>query len=108
MELPPLVCSAGERTPMACNHAQRCGYGHFRCPLPSVPDVYAAGALVRRKFREGPKEVLGTARALRLASTLGNTFGLLIDGEQAEAPSEIEFVLAAAEVDLVATEADGQ
>lgn len=67
-----------------------------------------AWALVRRKFREGPKEVLGTARALRLASTLGNTFGLLIDGEQAEAPSEIEFVLAAAEVDLVATEADGQ
>jgi hypothetical protein len=67
-----------------------------------------AWALVRRNFREGPNEVLGHARKLRLASTEGNRFGLLIDGEQAEAAPEIEFVLAAAEVDLVATEVDGQ
>jgi len=63
-----------------------------------------AWALVRRNFREGPHEVLGRVRAVRLASTEGNPFGLLIDGEQADAAPEVEFVLAAAEVDLVATE----
>lgn len=66
-----------------------------------------AWALVRRNFREGPHEVLGRTRKLRLASTEGNRFGLLIDGEQAEAAPEVEFVLAAAEVDLVATATDG-
>jgi len=66
-----------------------------------------AWALLRRNFREGPNEVLGLTRAVRLASTEGNRFGLLIDGEQAEAAPEIEFTLAAAEVDLVATEPDG-
>jgi hypothetical protein len=66
-----------------------------------------AWALVRRSFREGPSEVLGRARSVRLASTQGNRFGLLIDGEQAEAGPEADFTLAAAEVDLVATERDG-
>ena len=66
-----------------------------------------AWALVRRNFREGPHELLGHARAVRLASTRGNPFGLLIDGEQAEAAPEVEFALAAAEVDLVATRLDG-
>lgn len=65
-------------------------------------------ALVRRSFREGPHEVLGRARSLRLASTEGNPFGLLIDGEQADAAPKAEFALAPAEVDLVATEPDGQ
>ena len=67
-----------------------------------------AWALVRRNFREGPSEVLGRTRKLRLVSTEGNRFGLLIDGEQAEAEPEIEFALAPAEVDLVATRLDGQ
>ncbi len=67
-----------------------------------------AWALVRRNFREGPNEVLGRTRKVRLSSTLGNRFGLLIDGEQAEAEPEVEFVLAAAEVDLVATATDGR
>jgi hypothetical protein len=44
---------------------------------------------------------------VRLASTRGNPFGLLIDGEQAEAAPEAEFALAPAEVDLVATRRDG-
>lgn len=66
-----------------------------------------AWALVRRNFREGPNEVLGRTRKVRLASTQGNPFGLLIDGEQAEAAPEVEFALAAAEVDLVATATDG-
>lgn len=67
-----------------------------------------AWALVRRNFREGPNEVLGRTRKVRLASTRGNHFGLLIDGEQAEAAPEVEFVLAASEVDLVATARDGR
>ena len=66
-----------------------------------------AWALLRRNFREGPNELLGRTRAVRLASTQGNRFGLLIDGEQSEATPEAEFTLAAAEVDLVATGPDG-
>ena len=50
--------------------------------------------------------MLGHARAVRLASTQGNRFGLLIDGEQAEAAPEVEFTLAASEVDLLATETE--
>jgi hypothetical protein len=67
-----------------------------------------AWALLKRNFREGPHDVLGKARAVRLASTAGNAFGLLVDGEPAEAAPEVEFRLAACEVDLVATEADGR
>jgi hypothetical protein len=63
-----------------------------------------AWALLRRNFREGPHDVLGQTRTLRLASTEGNSFGLLVDGEAAEAAPEVEFVLAACEVDLLATE----
>lgn len=63
-----------------------------------------AWALLRRNFREGPHDVLGHAMTVRLASTRGNPFGLLIDGEQAEAGAEAEFKLAACEVDLLATE----
>lgn len=66
-----------------------------------------AWALVRRNFREGPHELLGTARKVRLASTRGNPFGLLVDGEQADAAPEVEFALAASPVDLLATRADG-
>ena len=65
-----------------------------------------AWALLRRNFREGPHDVLGTAQLVRLASTGGSPFGLLVDGEQAEAAGEVEFVLAACEVDLLATETE--
>jgi diacylglycerol kinase family enzyme len=64
-------------------------------------------ALLRRNFREGPHEALGRAPAVRLASTRGDPIGLLIDGEQVEAASEVEFEVAACEVDLLATERDG-
>ena len=64
-----------------------------------------AWALFRRNFREGPHDVLGQAQTVRLASTEGNPFGVLIDGEPAEAAPEVEFTLAACEVDLLATEA---
>jgi hypothetical protein len=66
-----------------------------------------AWALLKRNFREGPHEVLGKADRVRLVSTEGKPFGLLVDGEQAEAAPEVEFRLAACEVDLLATEADG-
>lgn len=65
-------------------------------------------ALLRRNFREGPHDALGTAQALRLASTQGNPFGVLIDGEQADAAASVEFRLAACAVDLLATEADAR
>lgn len=63
-----------------------------------------AWALLRRNFREGPHDVLGQARRIRLASTEGHPFGLLIDGEPAEAAPQAEFALATCEVDLLATE----
>lgn len=65
-----------------------------------------AWALLRRNFREGPHEVLGREPSVRLASTQGNPFGLLIDGEHAESEPQVEFALAACEVDLLATEAE--
>ena len=65
-----------------------------------------AWALVRRNFREGPHDSLGRARRLRLASTEGAPFGLLIDGEPADADASAEFSLAACGVDLLATERD--
>jgi diacylglycerol kinase family enzyme len=67
-----------------------------------------AWALLKRNFREGPHEVLGHAQAVRLASTEGNPFGVLVDGEQADAAPEVEFKLAKCEVDLLATEANGE
>jgi hypothetical protein len=65
-----------------------------------------AWALLRRNFREGPHDVLGTAARLRLASTEGTPFGLLIDGEPVDGAPEGEFWLATCAVDLVATARD--
>jgi hypothetical protein len=62
-----------------------------------------AWALLKRNFREGPHETLGMAREVRLASTEGNAFGLLIDGEQVECGADEAFKLARCEVDLLAT-----
>lgn len=64
-------------------------------------------ALLKRDFREGPHDRLGRARRLTVASTQGNPFGLLIDGEQAEAGPRIELALAPCAVDLLATEGHG-
>ena len=69
--------------------------------------VEQAWALLRRNFREGPHDVLGHARNVRLASTHGEAFGLLVDGELVEAAAEVEFALAPCAVDLLATESDG-
>jgi hypothetical protein len=61
-------------------------------------------ALLKRDFRGGPHELLGAVRRLTIASTQRNAFGLLIDGEQAEAGSRLQLSLAQCEVDLLATE----
>jgi len=64
-------------------------------------------ALLKRNFREGPHEFLGRPRKLRVASTQGHPFGMLIDGEPAGAAPSVEFTLVTCEVDLIATEVDG-
>lgn len=64
-------------------------------------------ALLKRDFREGPHDRFGRVRKLTLASTRGSPFGLLIDGEQAEAGPKVELRLAECEVDLLATEVHG-
>ena len=70
-------------------------------------EFFAQGwALLRRNFREGPHDALGLLPRVTLASTDGAPFGLLIDGEKAEAAGVEEFVLAPCEVDLLATAAD--
>jgi len=63
-------------------------------------------ALLKRDFREGPHDILGRVPALTLASTEGNPFGILIDGEQADAAPQVELRLAKCEVDLLATQTD--
>lgn len=64
-------------------------------------------ALLRRDFRQGPHEELGTAEKLVLRSSDGKPFGLLIDGEPAKAAAEMEFALAECELDLLATDYHG-
>jgi hypothetical protein len=61
-------------------------------------------ALLKRNFRQGPHDRVGLTDRLRLASTQGSAFGLLIDGEQVECGAEEAFALARAEVDLLATQ----
>lgn len=63
-------------------------------------------ALLRRSFREGPHDVLGTFDEVTLASTDDRPFGILVDGEKREAPREEKFRLAACGVDLLATAVD--
>lgn len=63
-------------------------------------------ALLTRKFREGPRDDLGLTQQVSLASTDGEPFGVLLDGEKAESPAEEVFRLAPCEVDLLATVSD--
>jgi len=61
-------------------------------------------ALLRRNFRLGPHEELGTFRKFVLASTENSPIGLLIDGEPArEVDAEESFELARCGVDLLET-----
>lgn len=60
-------------------------------------------AVLRRNFRAGPHDHLGEAAELRLASAEGDPFGILLDGEEAQAGAEEDFVLVPAPVDLLAS-----
>lgn len=66
-----------------------------------------AFALLRRDFRQGPHDVLGIAREVALASSDGAPFGLLLDGEPADAGARCTFRLVRSEVDLLATASHG-
>lgn len=73
----------------------------------SAGEFFAQGwALLRRNFREGPHDTFGPFQKVTLSSTDGAAFGILIDGEKAEAPGAEEFVLVRCEVDLLATATD--
>lgn len=60
-------------------------------------------ALMRRNFRDGPHDCLGTVPQVTFASLSGKPFGMLIDGEPAEPAPRTTFTLAPCEVDLIAT-----
>lgn len=65
-------------------------------------------AVLRHRFRDGPHDELGVVEQVTLASTAGEPFGILIDGERAESPREQVFRLARCAVDLLATVSDGR
>jgi diacylglycerol kinase family enzyme len=65
-------------------------------------------AVLRRRFREGPREELGVVEQVTLASTAGEPFGILLDGEKAESPGHADFRLVPCAVDLLATQRDGR
>lgn len=60
-------------------------------------------ALVRRQFREGPHEQLGTGSRFVLSSVEGGGFGVLLDGEGCNVEGPTEFRLVDCPVDLLAT-----
>lgn len=64
-------------------------------------------AMLKRNFREGPHEILGTVREVRLTGVNGGLVGVLIDGEIGTPAPDQEFILAPADVDLLATATDG-
>jgi diacylglycerol kinase family enzyme len=65
-------------------------------------------AVLRHRFREGPHDDLGLAPGVTLASTAGEPFGVLLDGERAQSPAEADFRLVPSAVDLLATARDGR
>lgn len=70
-------------------------------------DLLAQGwAMLRRNFREGPHDVIGSPREVVVESLDGAPFGVLLDGEPAEVDSPARFGLAECEVDLLTTVSD--
>lgn len=73
----------------------------------TIEDYLAQGlALLKRDFREGPRDDLGEVAQIAIRSMSGEPIGLLIDGEPAESGTRASFKLARCEVDLLATEFD--
>jgi hypothetical protein len=64
-------------------------------------------AVLRHRFREGPHDDLGVVSEVTLASTDGETFGILLDGEKSQSRAEAVFSLVPCSVDLLATRTDG-
>lgn len=65
-------------------------------------------ALLRHRFREGPHDDLGIVAQVTLASTAGEPFGVLLDGERAQSAGHSVFRLVSCELDLLATRTDGR
>lgn len=67
-------------------------------------DVLKQGvALLKRNFREGPHDELGSHPEVECASEDGQQIELMIDGERSDGPSPMRFSLATLELDLLAT-----
>lgn len=62
-------------------------------------------ALLKRDFREGPHDTLGTVTELTIENVADEPVGLLVDGEPADTGRRIRFTLVPCEVDLLATQA---
>jgi diacylglycerol kinase family enzyme len=62
-------------------------------------------ALLKRDFRDGPHDTLGTVTDLTIENLAADPVGLLVDGEPVEAGHGIRFTLVPCEVDLLATQA---
>ena len=60
-------------------------------------------ALLKRQFRDGPHDDLGTAREIVLESRDGSPLSLLLDGEAASAGAQVRFTVASSACDLLAT-----
>jgi hypothetical protein len=60
-------------------------------------------ALLQRDFRNGPHEVIGRRKTLRIACIGGEEMGLLIDGEPYDSDTEETFELGTSDVDFWAT-----
>lgn len=70
----------------------------------SVGDFLRQGAaIVRRRFREGPHDDLGTVAQVTVLEENGESMGLLLDGQPAEGEGTETFELTQCAVDLLAT-----
>jgi hypothetical protein len=96
------------------------GYAGLRlCPRPDgiAIDGYAAEglgdylqqgiAILKRDFRDGPHDQLGTAREVTCRSVAGQPIALMVDGERSEGASELAFSLDTFDCDLLGI-ADGR
>lgn len=96
------------------------GYAGLRlCPRPDgiAIDGYAAEglgdylqqgiAILKRDFRDGPHDQLGTAREVTCRSVAGQPIALMVDGERSEGARELAFSLDTFDCDLLGI-ADGR
>jgi hypothetical protein len=71
-------------------------------------DYFQQGiAILKRDFRDGPHDELGTAREVTCRSLAGQPIALMVDGERSEGASELAFSLDTFDCDLLGI-ADGR